>query len=81
MSDWTARIDALPKLPPDLKDEPCGDFIAYLLAIRAHYKAATALAAERLREPHANNCRTQFVLPEPCTCGKDADLARILEGK
>lgn len=51
------------------------------------FRTRLALAAERLKEPHAGSCtigcwdkglddRTMA-----CTCGKDSDMARILEGR
>ena len=82
--NWTARIDALLAEKPDMLDMPWHQFKDDLLL---WYQAAHRLAAERLREPHGPlriddmhyDC-TREDLPT-CTCGKDADLLRILEGK
>ena len=90
MTDWTARIDALLAEKPRVEDyedtdhecEWDWDYPEWLEKCLAH-------AAERMREPHEWDCDVYVILndcddlPEhgPCTCGKDDDLRRILEGK
>ena len=82
MSDWTARIDALPEEGPAPLDG--NDTVAWLLWAmhKANCRAdRLALAAERLREPHEIGCWSRTEPGASCFCGKDSDLLRILEGK
>ena len=92
MTSWTARIDALPPLlgddaydnlydPSDMRRVEA-DQVAAL-------RARLALAAERLKEPHAFECLVNRIVYSgsgnetrvDCTCGKDSDLLRIMEGR
>lgn len=90
MSDWPARIDALLAEKPDYDDYDYHDGMRDYIEVDGTwlYKRL-ALAAERLKEPHEWDCDVYVILndsegqPEhgKCTCGKDSDLLRILEGK
>lgn len=84
MTSWTARIDALLRDAPNPGD---GEPAQYYYRLNYWNERRLALAAERLKEPHAGSCtigcwdkglddRTMA-----CTCGKDSDMARILEGR
>jgi hypothetical protein len=81
MTSWTARIDALLAEPEDAFQH------RHAYQWRAWYERRLALAAERMREPHSPLCIDDMQddymredLPT-CTCGKDAELLRILEGR
>lgn len=94
MTSWTARIDALlpyPEPPPDGSPERNNDrhMRRFNLTIASMALDRLALAAERMKEPHEWDCDVYVILndgegqPEHggCTCGKDAELLRILEGR
>ena len=88
MTDWTARINALLADEPDPEDyEYKHQEGFYEWDYQEWLEACLALAAERLREPHDPECNFRlarvpdYIRNRECTCGKDSDLLRILEGK
>ena len=82
MSDWKARIDALPPLPIGevifTPNKRHADLLVDCLA-------RMSTAVERMKEPHSYNCRVGYDVNLnrmiPCECGRDADVLRILGGK